>query len=934
MQFIEWNKIISSHFFNHENAGKNTYLYITKTDILQMAIPFFNGESEQKIWEDFLDKIENGDQDRISKINIVERSIGIFEEWEKTDLNLNEDIFPPYIIYLAFLVLPLIEIQGEYNSNNYYDRLDNFLTENNIKQNLRNRLREIDILWKDLANWANIINNGELGLFHIKNFINPKWIYVGKIFSQFVFPPRAIRKLPIFFLQSEMIPNSIYTSENCKRDLIKFGASALMLSRNIIDIIRISETNELGQSIIDTTRKEYKKWTGESHSVDETGSTARTKRNDISSRIYLQLQIFSNEGRIEFSYRMKSAIEFAEDLTFNGIEIREEKLGYSTTLNLPFKESFQLKDDFNKWVAKFPDKDVRLFISAGSLQFSTDYWIESDTLSKTHWMYLLCKNSLSEKILIWGKNQCSQFINETDLQNLPDNYSLFRFSNPRQGIEEIPVLTIINEKDIQLVSALRVDFRTFTDDFLPEVEIQNSDGTEKVYLQYKNNEEKFFLKKIPNSDRWLLPEEIYLYSDFNIRAEGETFSGNETTYKIISSNGSGILVNEQKLPKRDSFGNVTYENLTEYSVGSNTVGTNLLIQSPYMHLFRGTKKDSNMNLSKPVYKHTEGNILISFLTLKGTSTAQDFYSAFEFLHSKYFVNLSNDFNYSKIKKASLNFFDYLGYLDYEYETKSVVVSPPQLIFIPASEGRKVLLIGGRDVSLVNGIVETAPKFNLQVEITSQFQSNKSLLLPDAITLKSYGNATRNYGENNIILFAKELNIRFNPTELVQVRLQQFCNDIDKYEKELLANKETNLTYEDWARYIFNIETLALDQSFSENFEKSFTMLEYRLRPWEYYHRLWINDKCYQIDRNWGKYLVLKHYNKNVILFDRSKKRVAIPLELPLPRLLAESIMLLSGIAPDFRIIDGKKYRIFENINEMFTKNLFYNLSQIPKETNL
>lgn len=150
---------------------------------------------------------------------------------------------------------------------------------------------------------------------------------------------------------------------------------------------------------------------------------------------------------------------------------------------------------FNKWIAKFQDKDVRLFISAGSFQFSTDYWLETDILSKSDWMYLLCKNSVRDIISSWGKSYCSKFEDETDLENMPIGYSLFRFLNPKEGIDEFPILTIIKEKSVQLVNALSFDFRTFTNDFLPEVEILNSDGTEKIYLQYKNTEEKIFLKK-------------------------------------------------------------------------------------------------------------------------------------------------------------------------------------------------------------------------------------------------------------------------------------------------------------------------------------------------------------------------------------------------------------------------------------------------------
>jgi hypothetical protein len=60
----------------------------------------------------------------------------------------------------------------------------------------------------------------------------------------------------------------------------------------------------------------------------------------------------------------------------------------------------------------------------------------------------------------------------------------------------------------------------------------------------------------------------------------------------------------------------------------------------------------------------------------------------------------------------------------------------------------------------------------------------------------------------------------------------------------------------------------------------------------------------------------------VILFDSTSKKVAIPIETPLPRLLSEAIMLLAGLAPDFKEIGGKKYRVFENVIGIFTQNLF------------
>jgi hypothetical protein len=558
MTYSEWNDHIANFFFKPDNAGKDIHFYLTKQDLIRYSRQIFSGSSDEEVWADFIHAI-NFDRQEVKDSRVpysaISRPLQLHSKWNKTDT-------PPFIAYLILYIIPLTETYEEhFNATNYYGKVNVFFRKYEILNSITEEtictgnFQSISPLWNSLEEWTVITNNCDLGIFELKKFGNKNWVHVGKPLSQCVFPPRAIKRLPELFLHAGMIPDSTYQPTEFKKYLLQYGSSILSLPNSVIDIIRKYETHDLGQSIIDTTKKVYKNWTGESHSMDETGAAARTKRNDISSRIFLQLQLFNSEGRIEFSYRMKSANEFAEDLSFNGIGIREEKFGYSKTLNLPFKESFQLRDDFNKWVAKFPDKDIRLFISGGSLQFSTDYWIETDTLIKVNWMYLLCKNTLREQILSWGKNQCTKFEDETELENMPDGLSLFRFHNPREGIDEIPLMTIIKEKFVQLTSALEIDFRTFTNDFLPEVEILNSDGAEKIYLQYKKNDDKLFLKKKEsNNNRWLLPENLSLFSDFNVRSDEEKFAGNETTYRVISANDSALLLDENKLPKRNSFG--------------------------------------------------------------------------------------------------------------------------------------------------------------------------------------------------------------------------------------------------------------------------------------------------------------------------------------------------------------------------------------------
>jgi hypothetical protein len=937
MKLLEWNNLIARHFFNPSHAGKEVHLYITKDDIVSLARPHFAGSPDQEVWKDFINKVKLGLPGSSVHTGIIGKALHSHHEWKKPGIKSIDGVaieFPLFICYLVFFVLPLVDAQDDYNSNNYYRRLDDFLRDNGIDQDLHNRLRDIDHFWTELADWAISSRNGELGFFRVKNFINARWTYVGKVFSQCVFPPKAVKRLPSLFFKAGMIPDSNYSSAEIKRYLLQYGSSILLLPNNVIDIIR-NERNELGQSIVDTAKREYRNWTGESHPGDEAEGVSR---NEIFSRLYLQLQIFANTGRVVFTYRMRSTTELPEDLKFNGTEIREERSGFSKTIALPFKDSFQLHDEFNAWTARFPDKEVRLFITAGSFQLSTDYWIETDVLSKVYWMYLLCKNSKKDQIIGWLKSKCQNHEDESDLTGMPPGYSLLKFLNPREGLDDIPELTIIREKRIKLTSALSLDFRTFTNDYLPEVEISNSDGTEDIRLQYKNTDEEIVLtKKSSAGNIWLLPENISLDADFNVRIAGETLQENEKTYKIISAENSTQFLDGKILPKRNSMGQIVTEPVAHYSKGNDVFSSNNVRQIAYLLHFRGTKEAALPQLFAPLYSHTEGNVLLSFLTLCRTLSATEFHSAFELIYMRYLgsqTQTNAGLTFSRIKKASLNYFDYLGYLDYHYLSKTIVVLPPQLILLPAEKGRRALLTGGRDISLVKSMLKAAPKFRLQVEVTRQFVSNEDLLLPDAITISSFGSKNEGYGEKSILDFARELDIAFNPAEFPQVHLQELSADIDTYATELLQQSEASISYEEWAGYIFDVNTLHFEMFQKPQFSKDLALLEYRIRPWEYHHRIWIKQKCYEVDRNWGRYLLLNQFQKNYILFDANSGKAGVPVDTPLPRLLAKSLLLLSGLAPYFKTIEGRHYRIYENIPSEFIQNLFKKLKQKTIATHL
>lgn len=936
LSYLQWNNVISNHFFNPTNAGKDVHLYLTKSDIIHLAKLHFDEETEDEIWDDFIRAIRRGIPG--SNSNIIAKAKQAYDKRNHVRINSVEIKFPPYITYLTFLVLPLTEENNVvYSANNYYDRLNDFLSNNQINEKIGSndfRTNHINSLWEDLANWTNIKNNGDFGLFNATPFLNVHWVYVGKVFSQCILPPKFLNRLPELFQSIGLVPNTIYENSFLKE---KIRASRTdLIPESTLNFLR--KDDELSNSIIQTIQYQYKKWTGESHEEIEYESALRKKRNYTIAPLFLQFKVNTNDEEIVFSYRMYSSNDYPEDLKFNKHENLYETNGWSRTLLQPFCEQLELKDNFNKWIAKFPDRDVRLFISAGTFQLSNDYWIETDVLSKTERMYLLCKNTKQEIIKEWGKTFNENDFKHEDFEGLPESYSLFWFRNPTQGLVEIPLLTLYNEKRIELVNGLKINFRTYLDHFLPEIKIVNSDGNENVYLQYAGTDEKIFLsKKTSVNNCWLLPEEMIIDKNFYLKVEDEDFYGNEIAYNLTSSKNTAIKIDDSKLPKRDSFGRNITTDTSQYCLGSNIINpmtSSKRYSSALSWIFTSTNEETYSEIKIPIFNKHNGNNLCDFLSLKGTLSTEDFFRAFEFYYSKEFSEdqINSNLNLTKLKRASLNFYDFIGILDYDYETKSIVLNPPQFIFIPTKQGRTVLLIGARESSLIELIINTAPKYNLQVEIINQFPSNERLLLPNAITIKAFGKSVDNYGERNLKSLAEELHIKFSTDYFPQIALQDFSGNISDYELKL---QETEKNDYDWARYIFNPETLAFDKSESTSFDTSFSLVRYKLNEYTYQFKLWKENKCYQIDMNWGRFIALKHYNKNVILFDNTSNKVAIPIETPLPRLLSEAMMLLSGLAPDFKEINGKKYRVYENVIGIFTQNLFkLKLGQTAINTNL
>lgn len=926
MNFLEWNNHIAKHFFNPDHAGKDIHLFITKQEIINLAKENFSEETDQEIWDDYLRKLKNGLPGSSKFPDIFDKAIHAFKQWKRPGIKSIEGIelkYPPYISHLVFAVLPLIEIQGDYYPTNYYDRLKDFLDENNIQQNLRDKLRDIDELWSDLSQWSINTKNGELGCFKELLFTHKTRKFVYKPFSQCVLTPKAIRKLSDFFYSTGFVPKTFYQDDFFRKQLCsKIGISILELKASVVEIIK-KPTDEIGQSVIETVKSEFNLWTGEKHEIVlKDGIEKKIRKNTV---VPLKLQLKINEdGEIAFSYRIKYSSEPPPELKFDEFEDIYENEHWSRTLKKDYKDYFELKDNINKWKAVFDYKEIRLLIRGGYFQIGNDFFIETEKLSRVEGMYLLCTNSISQSIQEWCENSCSEFKNESTLVNIPAGHALFWFKNPQRSHIKFPQLKVYENKTISLRAGtgLKTGYSTFLNTLLPEIEISNADVNESVYIQYEYENEKVFLEKHSTiGGIWVLPKNISLNKSFFIQIENELIEGIRRSYKIVEESYKDL--SNEALPKRNKFNEVD-NNATEFIQGNI-----LQCSAPINKLVDGQSFNSAL---KAVIQQEENlsfkdNALLKWLVGIKECDIKKFNEAFETILHETFEG--EQLRVQERRKSSINILDYLGYVDFNYTDDKIYTLPPKIISIPSHAGMKALLIGGRDEKMINEMISYCSKRNNVISISFKKQSEKNLkmLIPDSIIYES--NSKREF-EN----LANHFQIEFDDWYIL--KLKNFLPTLSQYEQFNMSKGSS----ESWEKFglekkVFRKETLKFE--LVNGYDKEYSLTECRPSYIPEY-ALWINQSYYTIDKNWGKYLFINNCSEKVRGYGHGNyfakpneifcnaNNLAIPASLPLPKLFSRIILQLSGEAPDNRLMNlkGKNvwYNVYRNIPSLFTENFF------------
>lgn len=940
MKYLEWNNLIGSCIFNENSAGKEVYLFLTKHDIIKAgkSISNFDNDNEESIWNDFVQALRVGIPGSPRQCDLLEKINATYNKRTSLRIDEVEVLYPPYIGYLILTTLPILESTDSekfdtLRANNYYARINNFLKKHRLfeLQN-QNHNKNWNHIWDHLSQWSIHNKKTDLGIFRVRNF--SAWKYVGIPMSQCLIDPKTFKKLPSLFLKEGLIPNSLINDKAWSSFLERTWEKDLQ-QRRVLELFQ-KENNEMMRVVLEIVKQAYNNWKGETEIQDEELTipqpVKRIRKEGTRSRLFLSFKLDKNSGEFKWGYRMFSRNDYPEDLSFNGQSCFEARENWSNQLVFNFIEKTTLKDCSNKWEAVLPEKDLRYFIGGAHLNLSADYWIETDEINPISPMRILCKNTLKSLIEKWGKHfshpgRFKEFSSE-DYDGIPENWSLFEFQYPRESPNGEKIAFDTGSKRVFLINGIKLGSRTYLKNCLPEVVVENGDGSEQVILELNQGINKIILeKKSTEVIRWRLPQTLNEGDEFIISIEGT-----EKTYpfKIASESINLLKIENQASPRRNQFGLVTDNDNECFVQGSLVHGLNYKRQGAYEWYFKPIQRN-NASANSIVNSdyNLKNDLLLEFLTRKKTSHLKEFFEAFE---QNLYSRISNELEDEKVnltflKRQIVNWYDFLGYVDFDYLSKRITVNPPQMFLVPTSSGRKAILTGARTPDFVEKIFETSNKLGLQIEIEPQAGEEKPwILLPNTIFVNAFD--LQGYGARELKIFADSLNIYFAPEQIVQWGLLNFSAGIDDYEKSIYPDER----FEDWdwSRKIFNPDSFRFERCESDNFDKTFSLVEYQLNAYTYKHILWKDGYAFPVDKSWGRWLILKHFEKKVI-FNSANCLTAIPTGMPLPRLISEALLLLSGKIPrqKFLEINGIKtyFNLYDNLVDIMSFNEFLKIGQ-------
>ncbi|WP_293123710.1 hypothetical protein [Microcoleus sp. bin38.metabat.b11b12b14.051] len=235
--------------------------------------------------------------------------------------------------------------------------------------------------------------------------------------------------------------------------------------------------------------------------------------------------------------------------------------------------------------------------------------------------------------------------------------------------------------------------------------------------------------------------------------------------------------------------------------------------------------------------------------------------------------------------------DSLGHCDFNFSDDSsknkVYAAPPVLVRLPCTGFPQAILAGARSPATIAQLSNTCQSVGNHINLEIKEQASESVLIPKRVAVQAED-------VRELEAICNSLKIPFIETPSAWSVLH-FSASIDDYLATIQWSKEPELN---WQNKTFNPIYLQFESIKETDYPIRLTGYSHPSRNTKSYY-LWQDERCTEIDLDWGRYAVLKALRRSVLIYDKCRFTMAVPASANLPRILERALTLCSGYAAKY-----------------------------------
>ena len=260
----------------------------------------------------------------------------------------------------------------------------------------------------------------------------------------------------------------------------------------------------------------------------------------------------------------------------------------------------------------------------------------------------------------------------------------------------------------------------------------------------------------------------------------------------------------------------------------------------------------------------------------------DFFSIYSVVYSAMYKRPPRNLSYER--NFTIRMLDSLGHSEFDFGNRKVHVCSPLFVLLPTCGLPRATLTGARSPTLLKKLKQAVRKKSESTRLIRQ-QHKRYRIIPEAIIIE-----TTDLGLIKEIADSSKISYK---NAVSAWEIINFASGIREIRKKSDFRKRHELN---WKRRIFSPKQMRFIKQ-SEN-EYEIRLVEYR-NPLtqQRRHWLWKGNLAAEVDRDWGRYMVLANYGVNILIYDELRNRLCVPEYIPLPRFFSRALTLCSGMVP-------------------------------------